>query len=381
MWLDTPWRRSAAGPVDSYARVLTKGLYGSTWLYQSLDVKQLALANVHHAVTSAEHAFLEDPLQLYFRAWDQVSSLSRLATVATGWAKLAQRISLTIDQGAALVVASPAPSSVISSAFPLSMIHTVFGLLICPSAWFRHLFNRILYTPVQSRRMDEIQMKMGDFMSLDFLSCTSAQQNRGYGGALVREVTKIVSQFPGCVGLLNNPSKAAKHGHKVWLLSSNLKNSPFYQSHGFEVVGVLAVGDSDPDYHGEPIRVETFTMDERHLSSAIFVRIPMFKCLHPFLCAGVVTQVKGRVIEDRFRNVTAISLFIVVLVQVTMMMAFSTRSRLGRTILRAAGSAKGIYANATHRQLGTVEKEAAVSPFVMCFRVLVRVLTNPITVL
>jgi hypothetical protein len=66
-------------------------------------------------------------------------------------------------------------------------------------------FNRTVLTPSQYSRFDEIIYKMNatisqvlgndakEFIGLDLLACTPEKHGLGYGGALVRAVTQIVS--------------------------------------------------------------------------------------------------------------------------------------------------------------------------------------------
>lgn len=62
-------------------------------------------------------------------------------------------------------------------------------------------------------------------------------QRRGYGGALVDEVTR----------------RADKERRSSYLISSNTANTEFYNSHGFFTLAETVVGDNNPSWKGAPI--------------------------------------------------------------------------------------------------------------------------------
>jgi ribosomal protein S18 acetylase RimI-like enzyme len=65
---------------------------------------------------------------------------------------------------------------------------------------------------------------------LQFLGCRQQDQGRGYGAALLREGTRICDE----------------HGMPAYLESSNIRNLPLYQRHGFEVRAAQAVAKNGP---------------------------------------------------------------------------------------------------------------------------------------
>jgi ribosomal protein S18 acetylase RimI-like enzyme len=55
-------------------------------------------------------------------------------------------------------------------------------------------------------------------------------QGRGYGSALLRDALELID----------------REGQAAYLESTNPVNLPLYQRHGFEVVGIIRVGDAPP---------------------------------------------------------------------------------------------------------------------------------------
>lgn len=65
---------------------------------------------------------------------------------------------------------------------------------------------------------------------LQFLGCRQQDQGKGYGAALLREGTRICDE----------------RGMPAYLESSNIRNLPLYQRHGFEVIATQAVAKNGP---------------------------------------------------------------------------------------------------------------------------------------
>jgi len=53
----------------------------------------------------------------------------------------------------------------------------------------------------------------------------------------------------------------------MWLVSSNIANTAFYNSHGFQTIALILLGEDNPDWHAEPIVVSLVSS----LSSNIMV--------------------------------------------------------------------------------------------------------------
>jgi ribosomal protein S18 acetylase RimI-like enzyme len=68
----------------------------------------------------------------------------------------------------------------------------------------------------------------GPHWYLPMIGVDPARQGRGYGAALMRHATQIFD----------------RDGAVAYLESSNARNIPLYQRHGFEVLGTVQVGSS-----------------------------------------------------------------------------------------------------------------------------------------
>ena len=86
--------------------------------------------------------------------------------------------------------------------------------------------------------------KLGDseaeMITLSLLATSPQYQGRGYGSALVKQITDI----------------ADTRGRDVVLFSSNIANVPFYYGLGFKTIGQVVLGNDNPTYEGAPVLVD-----------------------------------------------------------------------------------------------------------------------------
>lgn len=73
---------------------------------------------------------------------------------------------------------------------------------------------------------------------LAVLGVEPTQQRKGYGSALIKPV------LAQCDGL--RPAGGHRDGQLAYLESSNPANIPFYEHHGFELLGTIQIGASPP---------------------------------------------------------------------------------------------------------------------------------------
>ncbi|KAF9482926.1 hypothetical protein BDN70DRAFT_874339 [Pholiota conissans] len=85
------------------------------------------------------------------------------------------------------------------------------------------------------------------------LATEPASQGKGYGGALL----EVINDF------------ADERSKAMWLLSSNILNEPFYNSHGFETVGTFYVGEGNPEWTKKPIPVQIVSGQRCQVSNMI----------------------------------------------------------------------------------------------------------------
>ncbi|KAI0065988.1 hypothetical protein BV25DRAFT_1913400 [Artomyces pyxidatus] len=121
-----------------------------------------------------------------------------------------------------------------------------------PSSPFaKDLLNRILLlfiTSQQRRRLQEVTSKheaaleavIGDqadkYFHVDVLFTHPKYQGQGFASTLLNTVLQIADEA----------------GRPVWLGSSDVPNTAFYESFGFKKVADIVIGDDDPDQKGEP---------------------------------------------------------------------------------------------------------------------------------
>ncbi|OCH92167.1 hypothetical protein OBBRIDRAFT_727398, partial [Obba rivulosa] len=78
-----------------------------------------------------------------------------------------------------------------------------------------------------------------EMIYLGLLATAPEKQGRGYASTLVRVVTAI----------------ADTQGRSTWLTSSNIDNTGFYESLGFEAISEFPVGENDPTWDKLPVIV------------------------------------------------------------------------------------------------------------------------------
>jgi len=99
--------------------------------------------------------------------------------------------------------------------------------------------DSLLERTVARHRLDvmlEVLRQMGGFhpsephWHLTFLGVDPAQQHKGYGSSLLKH------------GL----ARCDETREPVYLESTNPRNTPLYERHGFRILGTIQVGDSPP---------------------------------------------------------------------------------------------------------------------------------------
>ncbi|KAF4619343.1 hypothetical protein D9613_005109 [Agrocybe pediades] len=81
--------------------------------------------------------------------------------------------------------------------------------------------------------------RVKEMVYVGLLATSPKSQGHGYGSALLEEVTRIADYY----------------GQATWLKSSNIRNTDFYNSHGFLTVATATIGDEDPDWQEWPVIV------------------------------------------------------------------------------------------------------------------------------
>ncbi|KAF9057978.1 hypothetical protein BJ165DRAFT_1521310 [Panaeolus papilionaceus] len=145
----------------------------------------------------------------------------------------------TIDHGVAISSAKPVN-------FKPRPADRILGIVL-------NLLRKIHRTKEQARRIKEYDTKMKkaleetpelgenikEMLLVELLATSPESQGRGYGSALLRAITLMTDVLR----------------QKSWLTSSNVKNTGFYNSHGFITVKEIILGDDNPNWEGPPVVV------------------------------------------------------------------------------------------------------------------------------
>jgi len=101
---------------------------------------------------------------------------------------------------------------------------------------------------------DGLDGSEGDMFDVMYLATDPDVQGRGYGGALLDEIT----------------AEADKMNKSTWLQCSNCKNTHFYRLHGFETVSKYELGDNNQKWAAlgrKPVPIQIVS----HISTLIGV--------------------------------------------------------------------------------------------------------------
>lgn len=82
-------------------------------------------------------------------------------------------------------------------------------------------------------------------------------QGRGYGGALLEKASDMVCSYflPNLLDIMMLFPKADAQNRAIWLISGNIQNTAFYNSHGYFTVGIVELGKDDPTWKKAPVQV------------------------------------------------------------------------------------------------------------------------------
>jgi len=226
------------------------GLYNHV---EPVIVTQLKYSHVPKAAQTWVDAFADDPIRRYIGEtpdykgdkspyYNAIQNIIHRAMVAL-WIRT--KIAKTVDQGASLITATYAENShegrhrSPSDRF-FDFVATAFvqGLEKCQTPKQRERYEedkRKSKAVVQNTIGDNVK----DMMYVNGICTSPASQGRGYGGAVLDSVTAI----------------ADAQRRAIWLISSNINNTGFYNSHGFITVGTYVLGDKNSEWHDAPVLV------------------------------------------------------------------------------------------------------------------------------
>jgi len=214
-------------------------------------VKRLLYKDVDRGVQTTIDAFKDDPLHNFVtntpdakKPFPGQKILNKAIYSYFVAHSIRRKITLTINEGDAVVVASYPPSSEHGKPGHIERVLDLFFGVISGAV-------EGLSSPQQKKRKQELRAKatalnestLGDrakdMYYIDVPGTAPASQGQGYGGMLVDAITAL----------------ADKDGRATYLLSSNINNTYFYNSHGFITVGQVVLGDDDPTWDRPPLIV------------------------------------------------------------------------------------------------------------------------------
>ncbi|KDR83930.1 hypothetical protein GALMADRAFT_236428 [Galerina marginata CBS 339.88] len=220
-------------------------------LLSTHPVVTLRLADTWKAARTWNDAFLDDPMITYLRAGEKPRSTSNRVAVTVVLALWMQsKVVLTVNGGAALIVASP----VQTGSPPIERLADILINWIATAA-------QKLGTAEQKKRNKETKEKiakvtalvLGDrvneMLYVSLLATEPQSQGQGLGSALLETVTSYADIL----------------GQSAWLVSSNVLNTGFYNSHGFKTVGEAYLGDDNSEWHQVPVIIRIVSSSQLNL--------------------------------------------------------------------------------------------------------------------
>ncbi|KZV65657.1 hypothetical protein PENSPDRAFT_756281 [Peniophora sp. CONT] len=202
-------------------------------------------------------AFADDPMFGYIFSEDShagaarsmlLALCQRLFFIAITAYFIFNRVNYQIDGGAAYITWNPR----FETTPPPDRVYTlIMGFLQRSKA--------LLCTPEQKRRDAEYGIKLGqartsvlgenphEFICLNVLAADPAVHGRGYGRSLM-ELLCATADDQDC---------------KVWLTSTNSKNTRFYEASGFVTMRDITLGEATPTWEGEPVTIKFMIREPR----------------------------------------------------------------------------------------------------------------------
>ncbi|KZT32430.1 hypothetical protein SISSUDRAFT_1055536 [Sistotremastrum suecicum HHB10207 ss-3] len=267
----SPIPSTASRSVASIAHVgLRTSSSWSSWSWSAYGIENLTPRNVPAALDTIIAAFSNDRFNRYARGEDMSlpppapSLLKRLYyTLALHWF-INRKITLTTTSsgGHALLVAYP-PASMARTGWR-GVWDRIWGmgvdLVFGGISWGVGLFDsgrvKRRRAEIASKQKSAVSAVLGErekeLMYVHILATHPGYQGQGHGGKLLDAMSEMTDSI----------------GMSSWLLSSGPHNVPFYEKHGYRVVGEIRMGGDDPDWEdGEliaPIMVRECRTPEKH---------------------------------------------------------------------------------------------------------------------
>ncbi|KAF9568932.1 hypothetical protein CPC08DRAFT_757143 [Agrocybe pediades] len=206
------------------------------------EVHPMSLDEVWKAGTTWDEAFQHDPLVNYIRGRKQ-TYLRRAALKMTCriiillWRH--NEYILSVEGGTSIIVAH-----LVGSKSPIGqtkdlLLKFVISLATSSGTRLERKRSREAEEKMNKAAEEVLGDRVKEMVYVGLLATSPKSQGHGYGSALLEEVTRITDYY----------------GQATWLKSSNIRNTDFYNSHGFLTVATATIGDEDPDWQEGPVVV------------------------------------------------------------------------------------------------------------------------------
>jgi len=222
------------------------------------EVVPLRQAHIWKAAGTWTEAFRNDP-QLRYQRDDEnqtrwTLAIDKIAIASIMSLLVKSNVALTIQSGAAFIIAAPAlgganPNRPIDRAIR-AIINALVAVL---TRKFGSAEQRKRNKEVEEKSKEVVNRVLGnrtkDMLNVILLATEPASQGYGYGGSLLDAVTSL----------------ADITGQASWLTSTNVRNTQFYNSHGFETVGEVVLGDQNPTWRRAPVLVKIMVREPQRV--------------------------------------------------------------------------------------------------------------------
>jgi len=214
-----------------------------------VQVTSLTYYQIPKAIVSYNDAFVRSPLQHYLKdtpdkpegIWPSIVQNITMCLTTTLWIYRASNIVNTVDKG-------------VSGIYVEHALKSPNGKKTLSEKALGYAFGKIIAllstnSPQQTKRKKEMVEKLeallktvfGDrkdeMLCIMYLFTAPKAQGRGYASGLMRSILDIAdSQQRG-----------------TFLLTGTAANISFYNRHGFETVGNFTLGNTNPDWHEDPV--------------------------------------------------------------------------------------------------------------------------------
>lgn len=214
-----------------------------------VQVTSLTYYQIPKAIVSYNDAFVGSPLHHYLKdtpdkpkgIWPSIVQNITMCLTTTLWIYRASNIVNTVDKG-------------ISGIYAEHALKSPNGKKTLSEKALEYAFGKIVAllstdSPQQIKRRKEFVEKVealsktvltdgkDEMLLIMYLYTAPEAQGRGYASGLMRSILDIAdSQQRG-----------------TWLLTGKATNIIFYNHHGFETVGEFSLGNTNPDWHEDPV--------------------------------------------------------------------------------------------------------------------------------